>query len=239
MSYSAATALILAGGFGTRLQGVVADRPKVLATVRGRPFLTYILDQILKSRIRGVVLCTGFGADAIEREFGPAYEQLQLAYSRETSPLGTAGALRNAISRVHSEVVVVLNGDSFCDIDLEEFLSWCDIHQARLAQVLVKVDDTSRFGRVVARDSGEIVKFEEKSHSGDAGWVNAGIYRFEKRVLDDIPSGREISLERDVLPLLVGHGLYGFKTGRQFIDIGTPQSYAAAEEFFATICNAQ
>ena len=108
------TAVLLAGGAGSRLRSVIDDRPKVLAEVCGRPFLEYLLDQRVKWRIRDVVLCTGYLAEQIEAYFGMTYRSLRLRYSREIIPLGTAGALRLALPLVRSDTVLVLNGDSFC-----------------------------------------------------------------------------------------------------------------------------
>jgi NDP-sugar pyrophosphorylase family protein len=118
------TAAILAGGLGTRLRSVVADRPKVLAEVRGRPFLSFLLDQLAAAGVRYVVLCTGYRGEQVQAAFGNSYGGLRLAYSQEPSPLGTAGALRWALPLCESDVVLALNGDSFCDADLPAFWDW-------------------------------------------------------------------------------------------------------------------
>src|SRR5208337_4214013 len=121
-------AAVLAGGFGTRLRPVVADRPKVVATVRGRPFLSYLLDQVADAGIRDVVICSGYRGDAIPDTFDSKFRNMKLHYSRELQPLGTAGALHQAALLFDSELVLVMNGDSYCDVDLEKFEQW---HRAR------------------------------------------------------------------------------------------------------------
>ena len=111
MELSSVSVALLAGGLGTRLRSVVADRPKVLAEIRSQPFLTYLLDQVAAAGCRSVVLCTGYLGDQIESTFGKSYGPLRLIYSREQEPLGTAGALRFAITRFESDPVLVMNGD--------------------------------------------------------------------------------------------------------------------------------
>ena len=117
------TAVILAGGLGLRLRAVVQDRPKVMANVAGRPFLTYVLDQIVSAGIKRAVVCTGFLGDSISTVLNDDYQGLQLLYSHETTPLGTAGALRQALSMVQAFPVLVFNGDSYVNVDLGEFCS--------------------------------------------------------------------------------------------------------------------
>src|SRR5437899_2628493 len=114
MSNNSLSAAILVGGLGTRLRGIVADRPKVLAEVRGRPFLAYLLDQLVASGFQDVVLCTGYRSEQVKEVFGDGYGPLRIVYSEETVPLGTAGALRLALPLLQSETILVMNGDSFC-----------------------------------------------------------------------------------------------------------------------------
>ena len=119
--FSDVTAVILAGGLGTRLRSVIADRPKVLAEVRGRPFLAYLLDQLIVAGSRSVVLCTGYCGEQILRTFGERYGPLRLSYSQERTPLGTAGALRAGLGQFGSDSVLALNGDSYCSLDLKKY----------------------------------------------------------------------------------------------------------------------
>lgn len=224
------TAAVLAGGLGTRLRPVVADRPKALAEVGGRPFLAHVLDQLAGACIRRVVLCTGYLGGRIEAVFGDAYRGLRLVYSREPSPLGTGGALRLALPLFGSEGVLVMNGDSFCDTDPGAFSHWCGARKAPAAMVVTNVPDTSRYGRVVVRGE-RVVRFEEKRDDGRPGWINAGVYMFRREVIAAIPVGRTISLEQEVLPGLVEHGLRGYRNRGRFIDIGIPESYAAAQAY--------
>jgi len=115
-------AVILSGGLGTRLRSVVSDRPKVMAMVAGRPFLTHLLDQLVESGIRKTVLCTGYMAELIQNELGERYRNMELAYSVEDTPLGTGGALRNAIGQISGNMLLVLNGDSYCSCHIADFM---------------------------------------------------------------------------------------------------------------------
>jgi len=233
-----ATAVVLAGGLGTRLRSVVADRPKVLAPVRGRPFLAYLLDQVAAAGIREAVLCTGYLGEDVRTAFGDAHADLRLIYSQESSPLGTAGALRQALPLVpeSADTLLVLNGDSYCETDIRAFEAWHRARGAVASIALVEVADTRRYGRVQTDPDGRVVRFEEKGEAAGPGWINAGQYLLERRLVESVPAapgGGAVSLEREVFPAWVGRGLCGHRSGGPFIDIGTPESYARAEAFFA------
>lgn len=227
------TAFILAGGLGTRLRSVLPDTPKAMAPIAGSPFLNHLLDKLVLSGVTRSILCTGHLAGQIESSIGGDYRGMEMAYSRESSPMGTGGAARLALPLLETSRALVLNGDSFCDFDAAAHL---DRHESTKAQgtlVLARVDDCSRYGSVTLGADDAVSSFREKGSFGGGGWINAGVYLLERRVLEAIPSGREVSLERDTFPGLIGNGLYGFRmeTGG-FIDIGTPDSYAQAKDFF-------
>jgi D-glycero-alpha-D-manno-heptose 1-phosphate guanylyltransferase len=226
-------AIVLAGGLGTRLRHVVADRPKVLADVAGRPFLTRVLDQLVPAGVGSVVLSTGYMAQMIEPKIGAQYRGLPIRYSREDEPLGTAGALRLALDKTRSDPLLALNGDSYCDVDIRELCAFHGEKRARATLLLTKVEDTSRFGSVETDANGAVIRFEEKGGASAPGWINAGVYCLAREVISGIPLGRAVSMEHEVFPTLIGTGLYGFGVRGAFIDIGTPHSYAEAERFFA------
>jgi NDP-sugar pyrophosphorylase family protein len=227
------TGAILAGGLGTRLRPRIADRPKVLAPVRGRPYLAYLLDQLAGAGVRRVVLLTGYLAEQVRAAFGEAYAGMHLAYSAEPVPLGTGGALRRALPDLLSPTCLLLNGDSFCEAPLAAF---GDFHRRRAADaslVLTRREDCSRFGRVHVAPGGRVVGFEEKPQAGGPGWVNAGIYLIRRALIEEVPPDRPLSLERDLFPAWLGRrDLRAFPCRGRFLDIGTPESYARAETFF-------
>jgi NDP-sugar pyrophosphorylase family protein len=229
------TALILAGGLGTRLRSAVGDRPKALAEIQGRPFLAYMLDGLAAAGVCEVVLCTGYLGEQIRAHFGHEYRSLHLAYSQESEPRGTAGAVRLALPLIASSHVLVLNGDSLSDVDLQAFCTWTERQDASLAIALTCVADSDRFGSVETDAQGWVRKFEEKGQSRGAGWINAGIYLTQRRMLESLPADRPLSLERDVLPELIGNGLAGYRSNGRFLDIGTPESYALAASFVSAV----
>jgi D-glycero-alpha-D-manno-heptose 1-phosphate guanylyltransferase len=225
------TAAILAGGLGTRLRSAVADRPKVLAEVDGRPFLAYQLDQLADAGVRRVVICTGYLGAMVEHAFGSRYRNLSLCYSQEAEPLGTGGALRAALEKIPSDALLALNGDSLCHADLKRLAIVHFAQRAAGTLLLAHVDDASRYGRVELDEQGSISAFAEKQSGAAAGWINAGIYLFERAMIESISPEHSVSLEREVLPAWIGRGLCGHRGDGPFLDIGTPESYQQARAF--------
>ncbi len=228
------TAVVLAGGLGTRLRPAVGDLPKPIADVGGRPFLSRIIEQLEAFGIRRIVLCTGHGAERVETEFAARRGPATITFSREDRPLGTGGALRLALPSTPG-TLLVLNGDSYTAADLDAFLA--DYRRAgRIPTLLlVEVTDSSRYGRVECDPSGAIRAFAEKRPNSGPGWINAGLYLMEPQHAASIPADRPVSLERDVFPVWLETGLRGHRTNGRFIDIGTPESYAAAADFFSAL----
>ena len=225
-------AAILVGGLGTRLRTVVSDRPKALAQVAGRPFVSYLFDQLVQAGVRRAILCVGHMGAQVQAQFGETYRTLSLSYSVETAPLGTAGALRWAAPLIASPTFLVLNGDSHCEADFNVFWQWHCQKSASISLVLTHVVDTERYGQVQVQPHGSVLGFVEKQTRGGPGWINAGVYLIEQTVLNTIPAGRAVSLEHEVFPIQVGSGLYGWRGGGRFLDIGTPESYETAQTFF-------
>ena len=226
------TAAILAGGLGTRLRSVVNDRPKVMAMVAGRPFLTHLLDQLSESGIEKAVLCTGYMADTIKNELGDRYRNVELEYSVEDTPLGTGGALRQASDRFSGEMVLVMNGDSYCHCNIADFIASQVATDTCAGMVLAKVDDVARFGAVQINSKSLVESFSEKGIQTGAGWINAGIYLLPTSIILDITHGNAVSLEREVIPHIIKNGLYGYQCAGSFIDIGVPDDYRASTDFF-------
>lgn len=223
-------AAVLAGGLGTRLRSVVADRPKVLAPVAGRPFLAHLLDQLVSAGLDEVVLLVGYGADQVHHTFGDRYKNLDIRYSTEPHPLGTGGAVRHALPHFDRERVLLLNGDSFCCFDAAAFADAVPVDA--VGMVLAEVDNTARYGRVEVGPDRRVTGFTEKSAAGGPGRINAGVYLFPRNRLTALPADQPLSWERDVLPGWVAAGDVIGHPGGRFIDIGTPDSFAAAEAFF-------
>lgn len=232
---AAFTVAILAGGRGTRLRPAVGDRPKVLAPVHNRPYVTYLLDRLADAGVREVVLLTGYQAEQVSGALGTTYRGMRLVYVAEPSPLGTGGAVRGALPRLAGPMILLMNGDSYCEVDLTAFRDFHRRKAADVSLVLAAVADASRYGRVRLGRGGEVECFGEKEPGGaGGGWINAGIYLLSRNLIEEIPAGRPVSLERELFPgwLRRGARVYGYCGGGRFIDIGTPESFAEAEAFF-------
>lgn len=225
-------AILLVGGLGTRLRSVVSSSPKVLASIRDKSFLELLVGHLRSQGIRHLVFCTGYLADQIESKFGEGHGwDVAIEYSREESPLGTGGALKLASSHlggVHE--FLVLNGDSFLEVDFESLVAFHRQHDDAIATMAVRrVENASRYGTVHLDESGRVTSFAEKTGSEAPGLVNGGIYVFNRSVFDHIPKG-PTSLEKDVFPNLLDRGVYAQEQRGVFIDIGTPADYARAQE---------
>lgn len=228
-------AVILAGGFGTRLSHVVSDVPKPMAPVYGKPFLTYLIDRLIDAGIRRVILATGYKHECIESYFGPSYRGTEIVYSQETTPLFTGGAIRKAAEQIQSEDFVVLNGDTLFDIDFAKLYDFHTKHHAKLSIALRQVADTSRYGSVTCTND-HIVSFSEKAESVGAGDINGGIYMINRSWLlnQDLPS--KFSFEKELMQPMAGDpSFYGLSFNTYFIDIGVPEDYYRAQEEFKSL----
>jgi NDP-sugar pyrophosphorylase family protein len=227
-------ALILAGGFGTRLAPVIGGRQKVVADVAGRPFLERLLRQLASHGVTKAVLCTGYRADEVRAQLGDRSGSLKIEYSVEDEPLGTGGALRRAAAAGAGPPVLAMNGDSICDIDLAAFAQRHVRNGAAATIVALHREDRSRSGAVEIDTGGKVTRFLSRPLSDGPGLINAGIYMFRRETLFEIPAGRKVSLEQEVFPGLVEKGaLYAWSSNADFIDIGTPDSYREAQTKFA------
>lgn len=229
------TAVILAGGLGTRLRSIVSDLPKPLADVNGRPFITYLLDQLADAGLKRIVLCTGYMGEKIEAVLGHRWRSVQLIYSQEQTRLGTGGALRLAYPHIQSETALVMNGDSYCKADLLAFWKQHQLHPQDCTILLTKVQDVQRFGQVKLNSKKQAIQFEEKGKASGFGLINAGIYLLKISEIKSIPEKQLFSLETDLLINLVTRGqLRGLVTQGMFIDIGLPESYAQAQSLLSS-----
>jgi NDP-sugar pyrophosphorylase family protein len=223
-------AVLLVGGLGTRLRSVVQSAPKALAPVGDRPFLELLIRQLQGQGILQLVMCTGYLADQIEVEFGDGRDiGVAIEYSKEARPLGTAGAVK--LARPHLEGVsefLVMNGDSLLEIDFGRLVDFHRAHGGLATVAVVPVDNAGRYGTVNTDSSSRVTAFSEKTGNDSPGLINAGVYFFSRRLLDQIPPG-PASLEKDVFPKILDQGVYAAVQRGMFIDIGTPGDYTRAQ----------
>jgi len=222
--------VILAGGLGRRLRSIVSDRPKPMAEINRRPFILYLFDQLIDIGLSRVIVSTGYLGNYISRELGTKYRALEICFSEEQAPLGTGGALKLASKQLTSDNVLVMNGDSYLEVDFMEFLSCHCRWQSEVTMALTTVEDRTQFGQVEMDLSGRIIRFEEKCPDhGGSNWINAGKYFIQKDTIQKMPSTYPLSLEGDLFPSLVGKKFFGYKSSGKFIDIGTPRSFRQAQ----------
>ena len=230
-------AILLCGGLGTRLRSVVSDRPKPMAEIAGKPFLHYLVKMLSESGVKRLIFALGYMGEQIEAYFQSGKDYgLSIFYSYEDSPLGTGGAIRNALSHVSGENVLVLNADTFFHTDYESLLREQLKNKAAMTIASRKIEDISRYGAILKDESGRILRWNEKMSSDRAeapcpGEINGGIYVMKKSLIEKIPEGKQ-SLENDCIPAWLEDGLYlqAIPSDGYFMDIGIPEDYAQFRE---------
>ena len=229
------TAVVLAGGFGTRIKHLLGDLPKPMAPVNGRPFVEWVVRYLAARGIRNVILSTGYLAEAVGKHFSPSpVKNVRVTCVPEISPLGTAGGFLNAASSAAEKPAawLVLNGDSLVVAPLERLFAALDQPENEGAILGVPMADASRFGTISQNAAGDLTGFDEKKPG--AGNINAGVYLFRNATVEKFPSKSPLSFEKDVFPaLLHGGRLKTVVTSAPFLDIGTPESLPQAGDFIA------
>jgi mannose-1-phosphate guanylyltransferase len=225
-------ALVLVGGEGTRLRPLTLTQPKPAVQLVDRPFIRFMVDWLGRHGVDDVVMACGFRAELLRRALGERTDAgTQIRYVSEDEPLGTAGPIRLAAdSGLLDERFMVLNGDVLTDLDLSALQAFHVDREAVASLALYPVDDPSSYGLVRRDESGAVKGFLEKPDPGeiDTDEINAGAYVLDRAIVDLIPPGRSVSIERDVFPRLVGQGLFGLRLEGYWMDIGTPERYLQA-----------
>ena len=218
--------IILAGGFGTRLRSVLSDRPKPMAEIEGKPFLYYLMDWVSSQGYTHFILLTHFMSEQIKEYFGTGEELgWEIEYCIETKPLGTGGAVLNAINELNIDrPFLLLNGDSFIDVDLKAFEHQAS--QSKLGIITRNVDNVERYGSLEVDESSNLVSFKEKMASIGPGQINAGVYFLNPQDLSSFEI-KNTSIEQEIFPKIITQGkkVKVFDTNGYFIDIGTPESF--------------
>ena len=229
--------ILLCGGEGRRLRSILGDTPKGMADIGGRPFLELLLRQLQRHGFRRAILAVGYRKDIIRSHFGESAFGLSLAYAIESAPLGTGGALRNAADLVESDTVLVMNGDTYTEVDLHEVATDYDETTPEVSIVVVPADGRGDCGSVLVDESGKLAHFQEKQGPFSAPYFSAGIYMLSRRMLYEIPPGIEVSLEQELLPRWIRQGrcIRGFVCPGRCFDIGTPERYRSAQGILANV----
>ena len=224
-------AVILCGGFGKRLRQVGSDRPKSLAEINGVAFLDILIQHVANFGFKRFILCLGYMGEAIKAHYHKRASSLEITFSREKVLLGTGGAIKNAQSLIQSNPFLVLNGDSFCKLDLLDFYKFHLKKKAVLSVALSKPGDDQNSGVVILDRRERIVRFNEKVKPVKGSRRSAGIYLMDREIFRRMGARRSFSLEYDLFPSLAGKDCYGYFCKNDFIDIGTPQNLIKAPDF--------
>jgi len=226
--------LMLVGGKGTRMHSVVKDRPKPMADISGRPFLDKLIEYVSSFGHNRFILCAGHMAEYLTNYYQGMNLPHEIVLSIERVPLGTAGAVKNAEKLVQTDVFCVMNGDSFCPIDLTDFISFHHRKRALVSIAVVEAEQTSDYGLIKLDNSQQIISFEEKTHAAKKGYINAGVYLFSKAILAAIPRNIKYSLEEDFFPSMLGKKFFAYLFAGEVVDIGSPERYNFAKKFFSS-----
>jgi D-glycero-alpha-D-manno-heptose 1-phosphate guanylyltransferase len=224
-------AIILAGGFGTRLQAVVSDVPKPMAPINNEPFLNYVFNYLKHYNIEHVVLSTGYLSEKISGYYKNEYKGIKISYTKEAEPLGTGGGIRLALEKCLTNEVLVLNGDSFFDVDINSYYKQHHSFKSDCSLALRKVDNASRYGTIKLDDTSEIKAFKEKDSVEQPGLINGGVYILNRELfLNKTEANKAFSIEKDFFEKRVDQlKIFGFEYQGYFIDIGIPEDYKKAQ----------
>jgi len=230
--------LILCGGKGTRLKSIVRDKPKILVDIGDLPFIEYLLNFLESEGIKRIILCTGYKHDQIEKWVKSSYSgDLKIILSREREALGTGGAIKNAQKLIHSNNLLVINGDTFCKLNYYSFVRYFYTRNAVVLLALKKLKNNKSYGNIKIDSMNRIISFIEKENSFDRNYfdstINAGVYLISKDILELIPSNANVSFECETMQLIMKKFkdlIYGFDCEGSFIDIGTPRNYYRAHK---------
>ncbi len=221
--------VILAGGLGKRLASVTGGGQKVLAQVGGKPFLEILIDYIAAQGGRRFILCTGHGADEVEKYF-QAKDNVEILFSREEEPLGTGGAIKQGAALVQTDTFLAMNGDCFCVIDYNALIAAHQKNKAQATIAITNMPDARDYGTIELDPQMRILTFKEKQPEARAAFINTGTYCLNQKIFDLVETPKKFSIEYNFFPYLVGQNFYGFEVENKFIDIGTPERYQWAQK---------
>lgn len=233
--------VILCGGLGKRLREEIGETQKVMASIEDRPFLDILLEYVADQGFKRSVLCAGYKAETVEEYCKGLKGRLEVIISKENEALGTGGAIKFAQGKINSDSFFVLNGDCFCPLDYSRCLEFHKEKRAEITVAVSKEDERRDYGSIALDEFNRILSFNEKTDSRGAlndkrdGFVNAGVYCFNKKIFSLMPGKNNFSLETDVFPKLIKQGIFGYEVKDSFYDIGTPERLKLAKKFIGKV----
>lgn len=225
-------AVVLAGGLGTRLRNVVKNLPKPMAPINDKPFLEYIFRYLKAQNMEKVVLAVGYKQDVIKNYFGKKYCGLSITYSEEKDLLGTGGAIKQAVRLIENSDVLILNGDTFFDVNVKSFYAFHTKKSSKLTIALKYMEHAGRYGFIEIDSNNRIKRFLEKRQA-QSGLINGGVYLLDKDFLLSLKLPDKFSFEKDLLERYYkDFEFYGLEFDTYFIDIGIPEDYQRVQYDF-------
>lgn len=230
-------AIILAGGFGTRLKDAIGDIPKPMADINGRPFLEYLFDYLEFHMFTDIILAVGYKNEVIRNHFGDKYGSLRIRYSIENEPLGTGGAIKLAMNMAENPLVFIFNGDTMFRVDIRKMTDFHRARESKFTIALREVHDSSRYGTVELDWDRSVIRFREKGDTegfDNRGLINGGIYLINRSFFTDLDLPDKFSFETDFMENIIHKTkVFGMVCRQFFIDIGIPDDYERAQYEFS------
>ena len=222
--------VILAGGLGKRLYSVTGGAQKVLAKIGDKPFLEILIDYIASQGGRRFILCVGHGSDEVVAYFKDKYQDREIVFSNEESPLGTGGAIKQGSHHVKTDQFLAMNGDCFCVIDYNRLIAFHQKQGSKASLAVTLMPDARDYGTIEIAQDSTIEAFKEKQPIAREAFIYTGTYCLDLSVFSLVATPTKFAIEYDFFPHLVGQGFYAFEVENRFIDIGTPERYSWAQE---------
>ena len=217
--------IILSGGLGTRLRDVVKNIPKTMALIDNKPFLEYTLKKLKQYNVKNVILAVGYKKEYIEEYFGNKYIGMNIIYSEESEPLGTGGAIKKALEKTKEKNIIVINGDIYQNVNLEELMKEHIQSNKNVTLTLKEMSNFDRFGSVRFNRYKTITEFKEKEFT-TKGYINVGVYAMKRNIFDNILLNDKFSIEKDYFNKYADKNIFNaYLYNGEFIDIGIPSDY--------------
>lgn len=230
-------AIILAGGLGTRLGELTSHTPKPMLQINDRPFVSYVMDYLVESDVDCIIFAVSYLANQFVDYFGDSYRSVPLKYSIEKEPLGTGGAIKNAMRLCEGEPILIVNGDTFCPLDIRRMYAEHQQKNAVISMGVSKVDNTSRYGSVITSPNDSVISFTEKGLTSGPGYINCGTYLLSKNIpiINKLPAA--FSFEKEILEKFEDSELKinTFSTSAEFLDIGIPSDFEKSKSFLKKV----
>ncbi len=220
--------IVLAGGFGSRLNSHLMGNPKPIVDINGKPFLYYLFNYLKKNNVKKIILSVFYKYEKIINLFGHDYEGIDIVYSIDPSPLGTGGALKNAVKHVNSKNAIIVNGDTYYDIDLNKLFKKHINNQNDITMAVKPMKNFTRYGSVDIDSDNNVIKFMKKKKQV-FGYIDGGIMCINKNIFRDY-NKKKFSFNDFISSNLIAFGVKAIKFDNSFIDIGTPDDYNKAKQ---------